>query len=64
VTPGMETEVRHLATRRIEIEDMELDVMEHLEPIDAELAELSLEQAELELAAATLRSRSPPPRPS
>jgi len=53
---AMETEVRHLATRRIEIEDMELDVMEHLEPIDAELAELSLEQAELELAAATLRS--------
>jgi hypothetical protein len=38
---AMETEVRHLATRRIEIEDMELDVMEHLEPIDAELAELS-----------------------
>jgi uncharacterized protein len=53
---AMDDEIRHLTQRRAEIEEVELEVMEEQEPIDADLARLADERSQLEAAAASLRT--------
>jgi hypothetical protein len=53
---AMESEVRHLTQRRAEIEEAELEVMEEQEPIDAALAILVEDRAQLQATADVLRS--------
>jgi len=48
--------VRHLTQRRAEIEEAELEVMEEQEPIDAALAILVEDRAQLQATADVLRS--------
>jgi len=52
---AMEGEVRHLAERRAELEEAELEVMIEREPVDAALAEVAGERTKLEESAASLR---------
>jgi len=52
---AMDEEVRHLAARVAELEDREIEVMEALEPLDAELAAAEAERASLEHQAAIAR---------
>ncbi len=53
---AMGEEVRHLAARRRQLEDEELEVMEEQEPVDAELTELVLRRSSLEARAEALGS--------
>ena len=48
---AMDEETKHLARHVTELEDRELEVMEALEPLDAQLAADAAERAELEAAA-------------
>jgi len=52
---AMDEEIRHLADRRSELEDVELELMEEQEPVDAELDELAAERERLESSAGGLR---------
>ena len=52
----MDDEIHHLTERRAEIEEVELEVMEEQEPVDAELARIAGARAGLEASADTLRS--------
>jgi hypothetical protein len=52
---AMDDEIHNLTQRRAEIEELELAVMEEQEPVDAELARVADERAQLELAAENLR---------
>ncbi len=52
---AMDDEIRHLRQRRDQMEDAELEVMVTLEPLDAELAAVSAEEASLRVRAAQLR---------
>jgi len=52
---AMSDEVRHLGQRRSELEDQELEVMEELEPVDAELAILEARRGELDQSIGELR---------
>jgi predicted nucleic acid-binding Zn-ribbon protein len=51
---AMNEEVHHLESRRSELEDVELELMEEQEPVDRELAELATERAPLAERAAAL----------
>lgn len=51
---AMDAEIRHLAERRAELEEAELEVMVEQEPLDAELARLGGEAARLEETAVGL----------
>jgi hypothetical protein len=53
---AMDGEIHHLTDRRAELEEVELTVMEEQEPVDADLARLADEQAQLESAADSLRT--------
>lgn len=53
---AMDGEIDHLAQRRAEIEEVELELMEEQEPIDAELARVADERSQLESAAGVLRT--------
>ena len=53
---AIDAEINHLAQRRAEIEEVELEVMVEQEPIDAELAHLADERSQLETAADSLRA--------
>lgn len=48
---AMNEEVAHLTERRSEIEDAELEIMEALEPIDADLERLGAQRRQLEASA-------------
>jgi uncharacterized protein len=52
---AMVSEVHHLTNRRAELEEVELELMEEQEPIDAELKQLVEERAQLQSAADGLR---------
>jgi uncharacterized protein len=52
---AMDEEVRHLALRKSEVEDAELEAMEEQESLDAQVAELDLRRARLEETAVQLR---------
>jgi uncharacterized protein len=52
----MDEEVRHLARHVSGLEDRELEVMEELEPLDAELAEIDAQIDQLRSGAGELRS--------
>jgi uncharacterized protein len=52
---AMDEEVKHLARRVAELEDREIEVMEALEPVDAELASITADRDEAEREASTLR---------
>ncbi len=53
---AMDAEIHQLAQRRAEIEEVELEVMVEQEPVDAELARLADERAQLDAAASSLRT--------
>ena len=53
---AMEHEVHHLAQRRAELEEVELEVMVSQEPIDAALAGVAAEREQLSAAAESLRA--------
>ena len=53
---AMDEEIHHLALRRSELEDEELELMEAQEPIDNELAQIQTEGVTLEKAAGQLRA--------
>jgi predicted nucleic acid-binding Zn-ribbon protein len=53
---AMDGEIHHLAQRRAEIEEIELEVMLEQEPVDADLARLAVERSQLEAAAGSLRA--------
>ncbi len=53
---AMDEEIRHLADRRSELEDVELELMEEQEPVDAELSRLAEEQGQLRSSADRLRA--------
>jgi predicted nucleic acid-binding Zn-ribbon protein len=53
---AMDAEIHHLADRRSEIEERELELMVEQEPVDAELAKVADERAQLEAAAGSLRA--------
>lgn len=53
---AMDEEVRHLATRRAELEEVELEVMVEMEPLDATLTTVATERASLEEEAVAARS--------
>jgi len=53
---AMDEETKHLARHVTELEDRELEVMEALEPLDAQLAADAAERAELDEAAAGHRA--------
>jgi predicted nucleic acid-binding Zn-ribbon protein len=52
---AMNEEVHHLESRRSELEDVELELMEEQEPVDRELAELAAERSPLLERVATLQ---------
>ena len=52
---AMDEEIRHLAVRRRELEDDELEIMEALEPIDAVLGEIRAGREQREARAVVLR---------
>jgi uncharacterized protein len=53
---AMDAEIHHLAERRSELEEAELEIMEEQEPVDADVARVADEQQQLQSAAASLRS--------
>jgi hypothetical protein len=53
---AMDEEVRHLALRKTELEDAELELMEEQEPLDGALADLAGDRAAFEEAAVGLRA--------
>jgi predicted nucleic acid-binding Zn-ribbon protein len=53
---AMDEEVKHLATHVSELEDREIEVMEELEPLDADLAVIDAELDRLSKEAESLRS--------
>jgi uncharacterized protein len=53
---AMDDEIHHLAQRRAEIEEVELEVMVEQEPVDAELDQLATERAGLEETASRQRA--------
>jgi hypothetical protein len=52
---AMDEEIQHLASRRAEIEEVELETMEEQESVDFELAEMAEERAQLETVAGSLQ---------